>query len=267
MSLELPSLRPAFEALARARSRHAAARPHRALVRVEAGPYLVQALLLPALFCALLLRFEPQLVAFWREFILTWAQVLDLPLRASLREAGWGEVRLVWAYLEADSVLPTNAQFAMHTLVTVAAFAATFFMAPHRLPLKYLIRVLCVVHLSALAYFALSPREFPYEIPDHILAMTGGGYVLLMTVPLMLALGYYVLRIPLATKVFHTLLIVLYFVVLVPLECVIHAVLLRHASTLAMPLLFFGFGALLNFALFIALYAWAASTAPRDATE
>jgi uncharacterized membrane protein len=93
--------------------------------------------------------------------------------------------------------------------------------------------------------------------------VTGGGFVLLMTIPIMLAAGYYVLRIPLAIKVFHSAVILLYFIVLIPLEAVVHAVLLRHLSVLAMPLLFFGFGALLNFTLFIALYAWAASTVKR----
>jgi hypothetical protein len=262
----LPSLHSAFEALQAAKSRHASARPHRALARVEAGAYLLQALVLPALLCGLLLRCEPLVVDFWREFILTWSQALELPLRASSRGAGWGEVRLVWSFFEADSVLPSRWQLLVHALVTAAAFAGTFAMPAPMLPLKYVIRVLCVVHATALAFFAAAPAEFPYDIPDHILAMTGGGFVLLMTVPIMLALGYYMLHIPLATKVFHSLLILGYFIVLVPLEVVAHAALLRHLSTLVMPLLFFGFGALLNFALFIALYSWAASTVSEGAT-
>jgi hypothetical protein len=261
----LASLRPALTALRAAKARHAAARPHRALARVDAGAYLLQAIVLPALLCGLLLSCEPWLVDFWREFILTWAQALELPLRASGRGAGWGEVRLVWSFFETGSVLPSREQLLLHALATAGAFAATFAMPSGMLPLKYLIRVLCAVHASALAFFALAPAEFPYDIPDHILAMTGGGFVLLMTVPVMLALGYYVLRIPLATKVFHTLLILAYFIVLVPLEVVAHVALVRHLSMLVMPLLFFGFGALLNFALFIALFSWAASTASEGA--
>jgi hypothetical protein len=254
------SLRSAFDALHKAKSRHAAARPHRALVRVEAGAYLVQAIILPALFCALLLHYEPLLVGFWRDFILAWSQVLDLPLRPSARAAGWGEVRMVWSFFETDSILPGRGQLAVHALATAAAFAATFALKREILPITYLIRVLCAVHASSLAFFLMAPVEFPYDIPDHILAMTGGGFVLLLTVPIMLALGYYVLHIPLATKVFHSLLILGYFIVLVPLEVVVHVALLKHLSVLVMPLLFFAFGTLLNFVLFIALYSWAAST-------
>jgi hypothetical protein len=264
VSVERPTLRSAFEALHRAKSRHAAARPHRALVRVEAGAYLLQAIILPALFCVLLVRYEPFLVDFWRDFILGWSQALELPLRPSARAAGWGEVRMVWSFFETDSVLPTRGQIALHALATALAFAATFAMRAEMLPFKYLIRVLCVVHASSIAFFLAAPAEFPYGIPDHILAMTGGGFVLLMTVPVMLALGFYVLHIPLATKVLHSLLILAYFIVLIPLEVVIHVALLKHLSVLVMPLLFFAFGTLLNFVLFIALYSWAASNTSED---
>ncbi len=261
------SLRPALDALREAKRRHAKVRPHRALVRLEAGPYLVQALILPALLCAALYRFEPQLVAFWREFILAWAQALGLPLAPSGRPAGWGEVRLVWRYFETGSVLPGNRQIAIHAIATAAICAATFAMRADRLPLKYLVRVLCALHAGTLAFFFLSPAPFPYDIADHIATVTGGGFVLLMTIPVMLALGHYVLRIPLAVKLFHSALILLYFVVLVPLEAVVHTVLLQHLSVLVMPLLFFAFGALLNFVLFIALYSWAASTSSGGVTR
>jgi hypothetical protein len=241
MTTDAASLRPALQALRRAKGRHARVRPHRALIRLEAGPYLLQAVILPAALCALLLRFEPQLVDFWREFILTWAQALDLPLARSAREAGWGEVPLVWRYFDTGSVLPGDRDLLLHALATAAVFAATFAMGPEKLPFKYLLRVLCVLHATALLFFVASPTAFPYDVSDHLVTLTGGGFVLLMTIPVMLALGHYVLRIPLAMKVAHSALILLYFVVLI-------------------PLLFFGFGALLNFVLFIALYSWAAST-------
>jgi uncharacterized membrane protein len=241
-------------------------RPHRALVRLEVAPYLVQALLLPALFCGLLLRYEPELVAFWREFILAWAEPLGMPLAPSSRPAGWGEVRLAWMYLTADTVLPGRVQLYIATLATAAVFVATFFLPPRRLPLKYLLRILCAVQAAALAFFALAPAPFPYDISDHILAVTGSAYVVLLSIPVMLALGYYVLRLPLARKIAHTALILLYFIVWTPVHVLLHVALVQHLSIVVMPLLYLCFGAMLDVVLFIALYAWVASTAPDRAT-
>jgi hypothetical protein len=241
-------------------------RPHRGLVRLEAGPYLVQALLLPALFCSLLLRFEPEIVAFWTEAILALAGPLELPLRASTRSAGWGEVRLVWMYLATDTQLPGVRELWLHGAATLAVFAASFLLPAARLPLRYFLRLLCVVHATALAFFAAAPAPFPYGVADHVLTLTGAAYALLLSIPPMLAIGYYVLRVPLAGKVVRTALILAYFLVWVPLQAVLHVALVQQLTLLAMPLLFFCFGALLNIFLFIALYAWVASSAPEAAT-
>jgi hypothetical protein len=261
--LPLPSrqaLRPAFEALERARRRSRHARPHRGLVRLEAAPYLVQVVLLPAFFVALLIEIEPALVDFWREFVMTWAQLLDIPVKPSHRPAGWGELRLVWLFLESPTVLPGQTVLGAGLAVALLGFAATYLLRPRLVPLKYLVRIGCVLlAVSALVFLFAG---FPYSIADHVLALSGGGFILMATIPVMLALGYYVLRIPLAVKIFHTALIMGYFAVLIPLQIVVHMVLLQHFTALIMPILYLAFGALLNFVLFIALYSWAASTAP-----
>jgi hypothetical protein len=267
MELPLPSaqaLRPAFEALERARRRSHHARPHRGLVRLEFAPYLVQVVLLPAFFIALLLEIEPALVDFWREFVMAWAQLLDIPVKPSGRPAGWGELRLVWLFLESPTLLPGRAVLIAGLAIACLGFAATCLLRPQLVPLKYVARIGCtLLAISALVFLFGS---FPYSITDHVLALTGGGFILMATIPVMLALGYYVLRIPLAVKIFHTTLVMGYFAVLVPLQVVVHMVLLQHLTVLVMPILYFVFGTLLNFVLFIALYSWIASTAPMEAS-
>ena len=255
-----PALRNAIEALERARQRTRRARPHRALVRLEAAPYLVQVLLLPAFFIALLLELEPWVVAFWREFVMTWAQLLGIPVDASPRPAGWGELRLVWTFVESPTLLPSATALSMTLVATLAIFAASFAMPDRWLPLRYFLRILCaLLGVSVAVFFA---GGFPYSIADHAMVLSGGGFVLIATIPVMLALGYYVLRLPLAVKIFHTALVMGYFVVLVPLQIVVHLLLLQHLTLVVMPVLFFLFGALLDFVLFIALYSWITSVAP-----
>jgi len=255
-----PALRNALDALERARARTRRARPHRALVRLEVAPYLLQVLLLPAFFIALLLQCEPWLVAFWREFVMTWANLLGIPVIASDRPAGWGELRLVWEFVESPTLLPSRS--ALWTALAAAAllFAGTFAMPARWLPLRYFARILAtLLAVSVGVFFA---GGFPYSIGDHARVLSGGGFVLIATIPVMLALGYYVLRLPLAVKIFHTALMMLYFVVLVPLQIVVHLLLLQHLTLVIMPVLFLVFGVLLDFVLFIALYSWIASTAP-----
>lgn len=260
MNAPPPGLRSALEALERARRRTRRARPHRALLRVEIGPYLLQVILLPAFFIALLVQFEPWLVAFWREFVMTWAELLGIPVMASGRPAGWGELRLVWQFVDSPTLLPSRNALWTAVVAAVALFAATFAMPDRWLPWKYLVRI--VATLLAVSAGVFFTGGFPYSIGDHAMVLSGGGFVLIATIPLMLALGYYVLRLPLAVKIFHTAMVMGYFIVLVPLQVVVHLVLLQHLTLVVMPVLFLLFGALLDFVLFIALYSWIASTAP-----
>jgi hypothetical protein len=256
-------LRDAFTALERARARTRRARTHRALVRLELAPYLVQVLLLPAFFIALLLELEPWLVAFWREFVMTWAGVLGIPVVVSARAAGWGELRLAWNFVDSPTLLPGRVALAWSAIASAGIFAGTYAIPARWLPLRYIARIVAVLLAVSTAVFAFG--RFPYSIADHVLALTGGGFVLVATVPVMLALGYYVLRLPLALKLFHTALVMGYFVVLIPLQVVVHLVLVQHLTLVVMPMLFLVFGALLDFLLFIALYSWIASTAPPGA--
>jgi hypothetical protein len=255
-----PALRSALDALERARRRTRRARPHRALVRLAVAPYLVQVILLPAFFITLLLEREPWLVAFWREFVMTWADLLKIPVMASERPAGLGELRLVWQFVESPTLLPSRAALATALAVAIAALAATFAMPDRWLPVKYFVRILCALLAVSVAVFFAG--GFPYSIGDHARVLSGGGFVLIATIPIMLALGYYVLRVPLALKIFHTALVMGYFVVLVPLQVVVHLLLLQYLTLVVMPVLFLIFGTLLDFVLFIALYSWIASTAP-----
>jgi len=175
-------------------------------------------------------------------------------------------VRLVWLYLATDTLLPAARELWLHGIATVAVLAVTFLLPAARLPLRYFLRLLCAVHATALAFFAWAPAPFPYGVADHVLALTGAGYVLLLSIPPMLAIGYYVLRVSLAGKVLRSALILVYFLAWIPLQAVLHVALLQHLTLVVMPLLYFCFGALLNIFLFIALYAWVASTAPEAAT-
>ena len=253
--------------LERAHKRQTQARPHRAINHLTMDPYLLlQASLLPALFCGLLVWAQPNLFEFWREFILVWGQYLDLPLAASTGTAVATKLGLSMQSGNAVSYLPSGWTLLITTIISLAAFAASFRMNGRMFPLKYLVRILCVVQGYALLFFWLQPSRYPYNISNHANELAHMGYVLLLDIPVMLALGYYVLNIGLSVKIFHTALILLYFVILVPFQIIAHVLMLQHGSLLFMPVLYICFGTLFDMLIFVALYSWAASNAPAYAT-
>jgi hypothetical protein len=255
-------------ALARAHKRHIQVRQHRAINHLTMGPYLMlQAVLLPAFFCGLLYWGSPYLFALWRDYILVWSRELDIPLAANTGNAVASKLGLMWRVEIPTYDFPSTGTLWITGFLTLAAFLLSFAMNGRLFPAKYLVRILCVVQALALAFFWWRPSGFPYGISQHADDLASMGYVLLMAIPVMLAFGYYVLNIGIGAKILHTVLILLYFMVMVPFQIIGHVLILQHFSLLFMPILYICFGTLFDMLLFVALYSWAASTAPAHATS
>ena len=78
--------------------------------------------------------------------------------------------------------------------------------------------------------------------------------------------GYYILNQGLLSKLFHTALILAFLVLMVPHQVLAQAFIMQHLSVLFMPVLYICFGAVFDALVFVALYSWAVSKAPMDAT-
>jgi hypothetical protein len=249
-------------ALERAHERHIQVRQHRAMNHLTMGPSLMlQATVLPALLCSLLVWAKPWLVGFWNRVILTLGNAFDMPLAMSASN------HLTWLSSEPSGGQPAPLTLGITAVVTLLCMLLSYRMGGAMLPLRYLVRILVAVQAVAIAFFWLQPVKYPYDIGNHMNDLMSMGYVLMMAIPVMLAIGYYVLNIGLMTKVMHTTLILFYFAVMVPLQAVAHALILQHFSLLFMPLLYICFGTLFDMLIFIALYSWAASTTPAQATS
>lgn len=256
-----------FSAAKETRARHVKVRPHRAITALKVTPYLLaQALILPLLLCGLLLWGKPLLLDFWRHCILFWSSGLNLPfsLATQLNEAGQ-YVLLLPVGLE-GSPMPSVTTLIVTTVVALIAFALSLRMNNAKLPLKYPLRIVCVVQLITLAYFWLTPSAFPYSIARHSEELMTIGYVVMLSTPVMLAVGYYILNQSLLIKLFHTALILLFLVIMVPHQVLAQAFIMQHLSVLFMPVLYICFGAVFDALVFVALYSWAVSNAPVDAT-
>ena len=257
----------AFLAVKQARAQHVKVRPHRAITPLKVTPYLLaQAIVLPLVLCMLLLLGKPLLLDFWRDCILFWSNILSLPFSLTTRLGDSGEYLALLSTGMAKTPMPSMVMLWGTAFVSIAGLMLSVLMRGATLPLKYPIRIVCVVQLLAVAYFLCSSTEFPYTIARHSEELMTIGYVIMLATPVMLGMGYYILNQSLLVKLFHTGLILLFFAILIPHQVLAQAFIMQHLSVLFMPVLYLCFGAVFDALVFVALYSWAASNAPANAT-
>lgn len=260
----------AFVAVKEARTRRVKVRPHRAITPLKVTPYLlVQAIALPLAFCGLIFWAKPWLLTFWRACILFWSGRLGLPFSLSTRLNDAGQYGLQLTSSNIGSLgnpMPGNVTLAVTALVVLIGLVLSLRMKNASLPLKYPLRIVCVVQLITLIYFWVSPGNFPYSIARHSEELMTIGYVVMLAAPLMLAVGYYILNQSLFLKLFYTALILGFFTIMVPHQVLAQAFIMQHLSVLFMPVLYICMGAVFDALVFVALYSWVASNAPANAT-
>lgn len=241
----------------------AAGNPPALPARLRLTPRVALELLLMAVLpCALLLVLRNPLMSLWHRIMLWWSERLALPLE--LVRTG-DAATLEWQVSYAGALVPGPVTGVLTAAGVIAAFASTWWMSDRQIPLKYLVRTLCVVQGSALLFFMFAPDRFPYTMTGHLAAMLNAGYYLMLAMPLLLALGWGVLRLPLHHKLTYPALMVAYFALMLPHKALLHAVVVQHLSALFMPLLYLCFGAVMDLMVFVALYSWLVSRAPAQA--
>ena len=257
----------AFLAVKHARAQHVHVRPHRSITPLKVTPYLLaQALLLPLALCTLLLWGKPMLLDFWRDCILFWSGGLNLPFSRGMQINNSGQFANVLSTGIISTPMPSATTLWVTGLVTLAGLALSLTMKGASLPLKYPLRIVCVVQLITVVYFWWMPGNFPYNIARHSEELMTIGYVIMIATPVMLAIGYYILNQSIWMKLVHTALILLFFSIMIPHQVLAQAFIIQHLSVLFMPILYLCFGAVFDALVFVALYSWALSNAPATAT-
>ncbi|MES2940014.1 MAG: hypothetical protein V4864_20215 [Pseudomonadota bacterium] len=255
-------LEAATALLEQARGQVQGAPMHRSLRHLRLGPaVLLEMAAVTVVLMAAMALARPALLHAWDMVILWWAQRLQVPLAL-----GTGGGERAWMLADpAASLVPGPATGVITAAVVIAAFAATWWMNDRLTPIKYLVRTLCVVQVSALLYFMFAPASFPYTVGGHLESMLDAGYYLMLSMPLLLSLGYGVLRLPLHQKFLHPLGILAYFAVMLPHKALLHVLVLQHFSVLFMPMLYLCFGLVFDLMVFVALYSWMVSRTPAQA--
>lgn len=257
----------AFSAVKLARTQNVQVRPHRAITPLKVTPYLLaQAILLPLILCTLLLWGKPMLLELWRDWILFWSDGLNMGFSQGTQLDDSGQIATTLSTGTLNTPMPSMSALWITGIITLAGLALSLTMKGATLPLKYPLRIVCVVQLIAVVYFWWIPGNFPYSIARHSEELMTIGFVLMLSTPVMLAVGYYILNQNILIKLFHTTLILLFFTVMIPHQVLAQAFIMQHLSILFMPLLYICFGAVFDALVFVALYSWAASNAQANAT-
>jgi hypothetical protein len=256
-----PRIGPAIERLRDRGHGGTRIRQHRSLYHIKLQPAdLSIALLLPIVFNVLLFLGLDHLMVLWRSLMEFWLErimpaaavgsgaidlgnyVLAIPVPALTAGAPGGGIW--WGTLVACAVL----------------LAATFFIPPRRfLPLTYAVRACLAIQATALVFFYFWPNRFPYDLPTYLTDAMGMALLLMFIAPWLLGLTYDIFDFPLLQKVTLTALVMAFFAVALPLQYLLHAVLLHAGSLLFLPLCYLVFGVFVDVMVFVAFYAWGMS--------
>jgi hypothetical protein len=255
-SFEVP-----LQELKRAKSVFARAMPHRSLARAPFSLFdLVVAVCIALALWGLLFAAQPLVMRFWVACIEFWLKALHFPVgRLAGDGAGKGIEPLlapIVVALPAPSVL-----FGALGLTGVVWGVSGRLQGKH-LPIKYLVRCLCAVLLLSILALLLSPDSFAYSLAQHVNDLLLNGYRCLLVFPFMLCIGYYLFHERLVVKLSYSLMIELYFFLMIPHKVMLHIIALHFGSRLAMPLLYVCLGSAFDIFAFVALYAWALSNLP-----
>ncbi len=227
-------------------------------------PLAVQWLLLSAWPVALLWWLKPWLMRFWQAVFHFWSQPLALSLHARLSPDGQS---ILWSAEDDAAFAPSSQQLMLQVFGVAAIWLTSGLFSDRWTPLRTTLRALCLIHLSSCLFFLWAPASFPYSISKHLQALMEMGLGFMLAIPPMLTLGWGLLKVPLSQKLLVPCLVLAYFAVMLPHQWLLHAWLLEHLSILFMPVLFLCMGTLLDLWIFVAIYAWLASTVPVPASS
>lgn len=234
---------------------------HRAIYQLELhkGDLLI-ALLLPLLFNFLLFHFLDEIIHGWHAIFSFWLGKLEPGSAVSERTVDLGNYLLWLPFPDLSAGGPSSLLWWGTLIVCILLFIATYFIPTTRLlPLVYMMRAGLLVQSTALAFFAFIPGEFPYDLQSYVMSNLVMSLFFLFMIPWIFGVTYYVFDFPLLQKVAITTITLLYFLIALPMQYLMHAFVLHYASLLFLPILYLLFGVFLDVMMFVALYSWGMS--------
>lgn len=178
-----------------------------------------------------------------------------LPLQLTTQPFGAGHL-LSFQRIALTASMPPPDSFALtlHAIFTGGIFFMSW--AARSRPWRSGLQMLCVVHGITLLMCALPGAQLPFDLAQHTRTLADLSVILLLSTPLVLASGYYIVERSWLNRIAATTLILIYQISALPLKLLVHALLVTQLSSATIPLLFFAAGPALDVLLLSALYGW-----------
>lgn len=233
---------------------------HRSMRRLTLSPVKIMVMLfLPLAFNAATWWLREPISEGWAAIFKLWITKLGLAGPVTLKAIGPAWLDLALPYLELPSIAPNAITWWVTFIITAILLLFSRFTPDKLLPLRYFIRIVAFIQITALVFFASIPAAFPYALSEYIESSLVIGIGFILIIPWVHALIYYNFDFSFLQKVGFTLLTFIFILITLPFQVMTHAYLLINFSLLFLPLLHFIFGILLLTLACIALYGWAMS--------
>ena len=233
---------------------------HRALRKLIFSPNIVLSIIVfPVLFDMALWYKLDAIMSIWSDIFDLFITQLNLNGHVAYINIVMMYHNILIPYPNVVTSLPNNWAIWTNIVIVGLLWLLSTFMPKRTMPFIYLLRVALIIQMSASVYFFLSPDRPPLEAAPYVSgALSFGVYFLFLISPL-LALVYYIFDITLWRKCIVTLLMIIYFIIALPFQYMLHSYVIGHWSMLFMPLLYLLFGVLLDTLMLVCWYSLALS--------
>jgi hypothetical protein len=216
------------------------------------------AVVLPVFFLALVWLFLPMIFDLWGGIFSFWMTHIYHGDIASEPQVIFGQnIYLPYPALEAE--MPTKPLVILNFLGCFVIFAVSLLLPKKTMPLNYLLRTIIVIQATASINRLVSPDFFPYTLKIYMLDSLTLCVYMLMLLPPLLGLVYYIFDYPVWRKILLTILMLGYFLVFIPCQYMLHAYLIHEYTMIVLPVLYIFFGMLLDVLTFVSIYAYGMS--------
>lgn len=234
--------------------------PHRAMIGIEVSWTLfVDLIVLPLIFVTIMLLLLDPLMSAWRTFFESIREPLGLPGLVATRIFEAGPFAVAVPYFTAQTTWPTARDLQGGWLAMATIVSVSLFMRGRMLPIAYFLRALAMLQLTAQLWFTMASPPFAYDLPTYLNGLLVCGVVILVLSPFLVAFTFHIFDFLLWQKLMMATMLLGHLSVFLPLQAAVHAFVIYKASLLALPLLFFAFGVLLDMFVYVALYGWGMS--------
>lgn len=233
---------------------------HRALLSssLSAEKWLT-ILLTPALFNFLVLHFMTEIGQIWLAIFEFWFNKLGILGGVHLVAIDFFGVHSQLPTFEIPTNPPDTQTWWLLTLMTAILFGVTRQLTKRFMPLLYIFNFLALFIGISLAYFATTPATFPYTVSGHLDGLLITALWIILIIPWIHALIYYIFDFSLVKKLGLTILSIAFIAIAMPFQLLTQMVILVKLSIILLPVLYVFFGIFLLILCCLAIYGWAMS--------